>query len=472
MIRAENESLLDAGTTAASLLFAIGTMGSGSVVLGAIGAGFSFGVAAVDFELADDLDDVGRASLSDADALIDAAAAREHYAMALANLVLAGVDALLAGKALREGLRISKLVRSIKQAPSDHLPRTGMRNTIGRSGVPTADPHPSQPHLGAIHRGMEKMSPEVRRRLDDLLQGGDTGRVLRSELSKIEAEIQVLMARRTELTKRIDRREGNAIRTEISAIDLRSEKLFHAAIPLNKELVLAETAGHKQAATVMGYFLKSIRRPVDATRLAQLPKIDKSAVGALAAQLKARRADFASLNEAELLKATEVELRGWIADSLRLVDPGIELSGLRIFFDPSGRPRAHYRHGEGIHIGASFSRKTMFHEISHSIEHANELASRSTKAWRDERVRRMDPSMKMGTLSKIEGSSDSYAATEKAYAVHDFHDDYVAKIYDAKDPATEVLTMVAQELDNQASAVALYRVDPEMFFLGLGLLQR
>ncbi len=451
-IEAENEALIKYGTLAASLCLTVGTLGTGSLALGALGAGFSFGTAAIDFELAADLNDVGRASLTDHDALIDAAAAHERYASATAHLVLASVDLVLSGVAAREAMRVSKLVRTLRHAPADYVPQTGPRNTLGRSGTPTATPHPSQPHLAAIHKGLETMPKHIRQRLDHLLQGGDEGRRLRGEMDKLEAQLQVLMVERAALSKR----PGTA--ANLAKVDAKAQQISEQGAKLETQLVPAESAGQAKAAELMGHFLKSIRRPVDAQKLAAQVKIEKSAVNKVAADLE--------LSPAE----AEAKMRTWLANYLRIADPRVEPSALRIFWDSNAGARASYSHGTGIHVGDQFSESTMFHEISHAVEHVDATVSRTTKSWRDARASGVDSSLRTESLSKLDGSL-GYRSSEKALARHDFHHDYVAKVYGDNDPSTEVLTMAAQALNRSDDALGLYRVDPELFYLALGLLR-
>ena len=111
------DEIVEIGATAAAVVLGIAALvatGGTAAVLGAVGAAVGLGASARDFEIADDLNDVGQAALVDGDALVDPATARERYVSAAINLTLAAADALLSG------LSVFKLARaaSLRRAPT------------------------------------------------------------------------------------------------------------------------------------------------------------------------------------------------------------------------------------------------------------------------------------------------------------------------------------------------------------------
>jgi len=111
-----------------------------------------------------------------------------------------------------------------------------------------------------------------------------------------------------------------------------------------------------------------------------------------------------------------------------------------------------------IDIDDSFSRRTMYHELSHILEvddalrEANQafIKSRATGA----------PEM----LSKLTGNS-AYSKNEIALPDH-FFSPYVGKVYQSG--ATEVSAMGMQQFSSMTNMYRLYDRDPEMFSIMVG----
>lgn len=86
------------------------------IVLGAIGAGVGGVAAAYEFEIAHDLHQAGKASSKGSADLVDPEEAKRQFVMASVTLCLSIVDAFLAGKAVVQLVKVSKVARGIKGA--------------------------------------------------------------------------------------------------------------------------------------------------------------------------------------------------------------------------------------------------------------------------------------------------------------------------------------------------------------------
>ncbi len=99
------EQLITYGSLVFGVALGVGAFlasGGTAALLGAVGAAVNFGAAAYEFELADDLHDVGRAARHEPDdAMVDPEGAAARYRMAVFNLVLAGADAGLSARAVQ-----------------------------------------------------------------------------------------------------------------------------------------------------------------------------------------------------------------------------------------------------------------------------------------------------------------------------------------------------------------------------------
>lgn len=335
------------------------------------------------------------------------------------------------------------------------IPTQGMRKTVGRSGAPTATPDPSAPHLAYIQRGIDRMPKEVRAHLEFLLEGGEQGVALQAEMQGIEAELRALGPEQANAQRALAAAEPGAV-AKLDALVKRGEALAEKYDVAAEQLGKAQSALKPQAAEVMDYYLNSIRRStVEARKLAAEVPIEKDAIDAVAKNL------------GRTPKEAEERMRSWLTDYFETADPRVAPKELRLFFDP--KERAYYRHGAGINVGAEFDKGKLFHEMTHPIEYSDPAASAATKSWRDARATAIDPALPTAPLRDLSGNA-KYKPDEIAYAMHDFVDDYVGKIY-TNEPMTEVLTMFAEQLSTARNAANLFARDPEHFFLGLGLLK-
>src|SRR5262249_46140727 len=153
----------------------------------------------------------------------------------------------------------------IGQAPAKDIPAQGRRDTIGRSGEPTPTPPPDQPHLGAIHRGMERMPKEVRAHLELLLDGGAEGRALQSEMATLESDLRDLITEESAARRALAAGEKGA---EAKLEDLAGRRDFLGSkySDAAKRLERAQVAALPKAAEVMDFFLKDIRRSTTKAR--------------------------------------------------------------------------------------------------------------------------------------------------------------------------------------------------------------
>ena len=117
------ENLITWGGTAVSLGLGIGAMiasGGTAALLGLGGAAVGLGTAGYEFERADDLNTAARAGDgSNGQIITDPEGAKFHYAMSVANLVLAGLDFSLAARAASTLSKVGQLVDDVPGITQD-----------------------------------------------------------------------------------------------------------------------------------------------------------------------------------------------------------------------------------------------------------------------------------------------------------------------------------------------------------------
>jgi len=129
-----------------------------------------------------------------------------------------------------------------------------------------------------------------------------------------------------------------------------------------------------------------------------------------------------------------------------------------------GQPRACAEVGRKIiHVGAEFTKSTLWHEMGHLVEDDAKYVSVSN-TFLDGRVDKTKGLIKLSVLT----GNENYKDDEVAYTDHLFNA-YVGKYYGA-DNSTEVFSMGIQQFSSPELMHELVVNDPEMFKMILGIL--
>jgi hypothetical protein len=116
-----------------------------------------------------------------------------------------------------------------------------------------------------------------------------------------------------------------------------------------------------------------------------------------------------------------------------------------------------------IHIGAEFTKRTLWHEMGHLFE-SDAKYTHVSQSFLDGRV---DKAKGLLHLSELTGNKN-YRKDEVAFTDHLF-DAYVGKYY-GPNTSTEVMSMGVQQFSSPELMSELHKSDPEMFHVIIGIL--
>ena len=329
----------------------------------------------------------------------------------------------------------------------DDVP-TGVRQTVGWSGIPTETPVAGASHLAVIHRGQARMSPQLRAKLDyhvqrttegapNLVQNRERwvaeqnrwaqeeGRLVGMDPTRRPADYA---ARLAEATRRREQ-AGVELGRAIEVLDIQRDQDRTKAVALMRDY----------RASLM------VRSEAEARTMAEKLNIDPSAVG---------QRDL-------ILRAA--------TDFFRMVDAPIDPSKIRVV--DSGDSRGHALPVGRLDIGPG-TRGRVMHELGHFAEWARPELYQANIEWRTARGITDDTGALQRSPLRSLTDSDEYGPGEIAVEDH-FVSPYIGRDY-AGTPtpkSTEVFTTGIEAFANPGDMLRLYMGDPEQFFLVTGALQ-
>lgn len=324
----------------------------------------------------------------------------------------------------------------------DAVDPKAVRNTVGWSGEPTANPKAGASHLAVIHRGMSRLPATRRARIDRML------RLVESPPPKLAARREQLSDRLIELTKgangklrHLPERMVPANRlAERKALDAEFAKVTAEMDAIDTQIQKIEDAAVKEMAELR--LSLRVRGAVDAENAAKGVRIMDSAKGV----------------------ASEKDLRAWTEEFFMYAPGNMNASKIKLRFTDD---RAYALQNGTLNVGKNPNRRITFHELGHFLEFANPKVQQAAREWVRARSRQANGGkVEERSLRDITGS-DFYKHDEVAYEDH-FVSEYVGKKY-AKE--TEVISVGMEYFSSPKKMLDLYRRDPEHFFFMLGVLK-
>lgn len=205
--------------------------------------------------------------------------------------------------------------------------------------------------------------------------------------------------------------------------------------------------------------LKSIGEPIISDLLAQSPITQEQAETWANAQI----IDKSSITRLQKQGYKKEDVRKDMAEFYRI--SGGKLRRIDIIANGSKRANAGgigQVEGVEIHVGSSFDKRVLWHELAHHLE----ADSAAKQASNDFLIKRRE-SDTVYSLSSLTGNR-GYGRDEGAYK-DSFINEYVGKVY--RDGTTEVFSMGVENLSDPVKLATMIAKDPEMAAMIIGYLK-